>query len=254
MGILNKKKEVSSIPILEVYDDGLSSKKPLVIILHGFLGQKEENLEFAHRLANDGFFVILPDAFLHGEQKNNEYEQVSMFKKIGKIDEIFLNTTEYINIIIDSYGDSEADTGRIGLIGISMGGCIIYNYLARYNNPGVKAAVPIIATPYWYNHITQDAIETEMPEATKYISEDLLQRISSIEPSNKLKNINTPLLMLNGETDSLIPIEDVRKTYKFLKNNYNDANQINFVEYSGADHFATQDMFREAAKWIKTFV
>lgn len=254
MNIVNKKKKISAIPVLEVYDAGSSVKKPLVIILHGFLGQKEENLEFANNLANNGFFVVLPDAFLHGEQKNNEYEQVSMFKKIGKIDEIFLNTTEYITSIIDHYKESAADTGRIGLVGISMGGCVIYNYLARYNNQSIKAAVPIIATPYWYNHLTQDAIETEMPEATKYISEDLLQRISIIEPSNLLNNINTPLLMLNGESDRLIPVEDVRKTYKLLKNNYNDADRINFVEYSGADHFATEDMFKEAAKWIKTFV
>lgn len=255
MNIVNEKKAISTIPVLEVYDADSSSEMPLVIILHGFLGQKEENAEFANSLAQDGYFVVLPDAFLHGEQKKEDYEQISMFKKVGRIDEIFLKTTDYINDIIAYYGKSRANTARIGLIGVSMGGCIIYSYLARQNKINVKAAVPIIATPYWYNHLTQAPIDIDMPEAGKFIKVDLLKTIKKIEPSNLLNNIkDTPLLMLNGEADRLIPIEDVRKTYTLIKNNYDNSDNIRFIEYRGHDHIANEEMFKEAANWIKRFL
>ncbi|MEN6326006.1 MAG: hypothetical protein ABFD18_07350, partial [Syntrophomonas sp.] len=81
-----------------------------------------------------------------------------------------------------------------------------------------------------------------MPEARKYINDDLLKKIKKIEPSNSLKNIrDTPLLMLNGAADRLIPIEDIRKTYTLIKNNYDNSDNIRFIEYRGHDHIANEE-------------
>jgi predicted esterase len=60
--------------------------------------------------------------------------------------------------------------------------------------------------------------------------------------------------MLNGEADRLIPIEDVRKTYTLIKNNYENHDNIRFIEYRSHDHIANEEMLKEAANWIKKFL
>lgn len=140
---------IHQIPLMEIYKSEETGPKPLVLLYHGYFGQKEFLLAQAYHLANYGFFVVMPNAWGHGE------------RHLGTAPDFFeaiAQSSAEINGLIEAYDDDErTDNKRCGLTGFSMGECIVYEYLAA-PYPMIKAAVPIIATPDWVSIMsTQEA-------------------------------------------------------------------------------------------------
>ena len=144
MDILVRNISLDEIPLMEVFNPDVKGKNPMVLLYHGYTGQKEFILSQAYLLASNGFFVVLPDAFGHGQRA--EGGPIDLFTSI-------LKTTEEVNKIIKFYdADDRVDNSRIGLSGYSMGGMITFAYISSPDNR-VKAAVPIISTPDWVSKI-----------------------------------------------------------------------------------------------------
>lgn len=254
MKVIIENKHISNIPTLEMYNNDISVKKPLVFIMHGLGSAKERNLEYGYKLVQQGFFVVSFDAYMHGEQETEEFKNKNYFEKFLKVFDVVMETTKYIDILIENYkNDSRIDTNRIGLVGVSMGGFIIYNYLANNKRNNIKAAVPIISSPYWSN--TSREFANKNPDASKYFDEEDLEYIKSIEPINALKAIKDfPLLMINGEKDELISIEGARESLAILKGSYSNKDRIKLIEYQDIGHERGPGMIIDAGKWLKSFV
>lgn len=255
MKVIIENKYISDIPILEIYNpDTKEKKRPLVFVMHGLGSLKERNLEYGYRLVQDGFFAVSFDAFMHGEQITEEFKNKDSFEKFLNVFDIARETTKYIDIIIENYKDDKRiDTNRMGLIGVSMGGFIIYDYLANNKEHNIKAAVPIISSPYWSN--TSKTFVEKNPETNKYFDEEKFKFIESIEPINSLKAMRDfPLLMLNGENDELIAIEGVRKSFGMIEKSYINKELIKLIEYKGVGHERAPMMIFDACSWLKKFV
>lgn len=254
-------RKVSGIPILDLYEIDVQEKRPILIMLHGGNSNKEKNIERAYEFVKKGFFVTLFDAYGHGELQNTgEIFEITDTQKshIDKLLKVYVETSKYINTIIDSYRNSiYADSDRIGLIGVSMGAHTIYYHTLKERNPHIKVAVPINGSPIWTNFVRR-YISKETVNSLNISEENIIKvekYIENIEPLNYKENSKDfPLLMLNGEKDELIPITNIRQSYKILQSEYSDKQLIKFIEFEGVGHVVTPKTLEIACEWLKKYI
>jgi uncharacterized protein len=254
MKFLLENKIIANIPVIDLYNTDSTEKRPLVLFLHGYKSRKENHLESAYHLAKEGFYAVLFDGYCHGELETGEFKSGSDLEKGSHIIEIMLQTTGFFDRLIDAYADHRlADNHRVGLIGTSLGGQIIFNYISGQRKHNVKAAVPILGTPVWLGATLK--YMDKIPGSEKIFDQEKLTYIKKIQPSNYLDKLKDfPLLMLNGEKDPIIPVEDIRDFYGKLNNLYSSKDSVQFVEYENLEHRIIPDMIERACGWFERFL
>jgi len=245
---------VSDIPVIEMYVENPVRKLPMVIIVHGFTDSKEQILSHTYYFAKEGYFTVAFDACNHGEPETKQFGQFSYYEKGSHLFEIINKSSKCIDRMIEDYGGNhQADNDRIALIGFSMGGMIVYDYVLKSKSLKIKTAISIIATAVWGNPLRRDI--AQYPDFAKYFDERKIVEIEGQQPSNFIENMKDfPLLMLNAELDEKMPIENVRWVYNEIRKRYTNKDLIKFVEYKGIGHTTTPQMLSEATKWIKKYV
>ena len=246
-----KHRLISGIPALELYARSSDGSRPLIIMIHGLEAAKETALPYAYRLAQAGFHTVCFDAREHGERTNPAFQSASPAERMRRLYDIIFATAADIDTVIGDFADhSRVDIDRIGLVGFSMGGMIIYHYLTRGRHPGIRAAVPIIATPAFIRKIDSDRARD--PALAGLVDEKTLSEIAGRDPSRRLSALpDLPLLILNGTADELMPIDDIRAFYRQAKDLYDRKDRIHMVEYEGAEHLIRPEMMAEAAGWMR---
>ncbi len=72
---------------------------------------------------------------------------------------------------------------------------------------------------------------------------------------NNLESIiDRPLLMLHGDSDSLVDIEAQREFFKKVSPLYRGSERLKFIEYPKLNHFVTTNMIEEAAIWFGEYL
>lgn len=242
---------IGDISLMELYSHEGAKKKPMILMIHGYLCLKEQHMLHAYNLARHGFFVVLPDAYGHGE-RNTTGENCTFF-------EAALNTTTEINYLIDSYSkDERVDITRVGLTGFSMGGCITFNYLAG-EDMRIKAAVPVIGTPDWVSIMKTEGVKAEMKASGLVKSdadmEEYARIASKVQPLNKFTNMkDIPLLILSGGDDPIIPTDIVKQFYEQLQALYTCKEDIKHIVYNGVGHVDNYPMNMELAQWFVKYL
>jgi dienelactone hydrolase len=111
--------------------------------------------QLTRQLLASGFAVLSLDAQYHGERvANNDFESPTGLLDKGwfvSVRDMMIQTTiEYRRAIDYLESRSEIDTSKIGIVGYSMGGIMIFHLSAV--DPRVKVSVaavtPIITVPY----------------------------------------------------------------------------------------------------------
>ncbi len=253
MEILINKEKIRDISLIEVYPKPINEDLPFVIFLHEFGGRKENHIENAKTITEKGYRVLLLDAFLHGENVNAEYEDISPLKKLEQIEKIYCKTSDYIGQIVNELKRDKNRNCNVGLLGISLGGCSVLHHIIRKMHPAIKAAAVMIASPYWANHLRRTV--EEYPKLQEYLTKQVINRISEIEPSNFMEEFtDLPLLFQNGSSDKLVPIDDVRKCVHKIKRNYRDEKRIRSIEYENIGHECTSEMLNVAINWFDLYL
>jgi predicted esterase len=253
MQIIIEDGKVKHIPVLDVYHPDISENHPLIIMLHGLSSSKETGLANAYRFAKQGFHIVLFDAFRHGELADGQFQKLDYFQKTLETTTIIRETVKYIEILIEHYQTVDnIDSNRIGLIGFSLGGVIVYKYISEDKNPAVKAAVPVVASPMGG---TLRQLIKKSSEPDRYLDEAKITDAEREAPIHRLKELTDfPLLMLNGVEDDHFSIEDVRACYNQLIKNYTDQQKIKKIEYQNVGHQVTQEMIDEAILWFQKYL
>jgi uncharacterized protein len=254
MSVIIENKVQSSIPTLHVYDISNLEKKPVVLILHGYTGTKEGNIEIAYKLAKEGFYTITFDAVQHGELKNEKFDKLNQLEKDRSILGIMVETANFINTLVNCNADNvNIDIERIALIGFSMGGNIIYYYISRMLLCNVKAVVPFISTPVWGNAYKKYIETTEGAE--QYFDKESLEDIYNIQPSNYCNNLmDLPMYIIIGEEDESVPVKDMEDFYNMIKENYIDKSKISFEIQKGIGHSVSPQAFDKSVTWLKSYL
>lgn len=253
MSITIDRKEVAQVPVLEVYGQDSLGKRPLVVLIHGWGGRKEDMLTIAYHLAMGQLFVVSIDAVGHGERALNEPWTLS------SILTILDGTASDVMRVAEAYADHPlADATRLGVSGLSMGGIITFQVVTSGKSKP-KAAVPMIATPELLSlrHARNSEHIYEMlgisPEA--FLQNGTLQVLQQMQPASRVEQmIGLPVLMLNGVDDPLIPIEDVRAFYERTRALYPNAEAFQLIEHPGVGHFVSPEMEEEALRWFRQYL
>ena len=237
-----------NIPVLFYYPEG-AENIPVVICMHGYYCSKHEIENIGARLAEEGFFAVLPDARMHGERSipdfSEKFDNTNFFKNFFNV---VKETAEDVTRIIDYLRDiKEADIGRVGITGISMGGHIAFMATAYDNR--IKAAAPIIGTPDWTGLIDSHPNFTR-PEG------EFLDYIMQFEPLTHYENFYpSALLIQNGVRDVTVPITGARRLVDKLKGLYKDIpEKYLLIEYPETGHEVTQNMIVEAVNWFRRYL
>jgi dienelactone hydrolase len=126
-----------------------AGRRPVVIVLHGTGGRKQDVVPLLRKLAAKGFVAVAIDGRYHGErtqagQGTAEYEAAIVRAWHEPREHPFFYDTVWDVMRLVDYLETrdDVDPKRIGLSGISKGG--IETYLATAVDPRIAAAVPFI--------------------------------------------------------------------------------------------------------------
>ena len=127
-----------------------TSRRPVIIVLHGTGGSKESELPYLTELAHAGFIAVAIDGRYHGARSRSGKGSADYIAAIlrafrtGAEYPFFYDTAWDVMRLIDYLVTRpDVDPTRIGLFGISKGG--IETYLTAAADPRVAVAVPCIA-------------------------------------------------------------------------------------------------------------
>lgn len=245
---------MQGIPLFELCREGRVSELPILLVLHGFSGSKETHLDLGNRLARQGYCVVVFDAHLHGELEPPAFRESDRVSKLGKTLEMWVETSRMTATLVRYYSaQPQTPRRRIGLMGISMGGCVICHYLAHQATGPVDAAVCLIASPSW-SHLFEQS-NAKYAGMDRYFTADYLRRVQDMQPTNFLERFApVPLLLLYGEQDDKFSLDDTLAAVKRLKALYPKPSQVKSVVYPDVGHTVTPAMLEEAEMWLKRWI
>jgi dienelactone hydrolase len=252
MNIIEENKIVRGIPII-LCKRGDDSKKPLVIMSHGFTGSKKDikRKGWLRELAESGYYAVAIDNRLHGDRPGPDFT-VSVIKSLGKIDLFVLRkaikeTSDDVKLLIDELSLlADVDRDKIAMIGISMGGFITYRSIVIDDR--IKVGIPIISSPFW-DDIPGDVL-FQYDEKSKI---ELKALAEEYQPAGHMdRYYPTSLLMQVGDADKHYNLYKVKKFYNELKEYYSDCpEKIKLIIYPDTKHEFKQEMWEEALQWLK---
>jgi len=181
--------------ILYRCQDIMAKKNPLVILCHGFTGDKYEWDRFpktAKILNEYGFDAIIFDFSGSGENKR---EPVLLSKQVIDLIDVY------------SWGKMNNYTD-FAIIGLSFGGLT-----------SLIANIPVKTIVFWAPAFYMNRITTEIksihfpyqfPSVTPpdiFIDENFVHELKKINVNNYLMNFTTPSIIIHGELDSAVRAE-----------------------------------------------
>ncbi len=243
--ISTKSKKINGISLTEFYIKN-GKKKPVIILSHG-LSQSMQNMYYAAaKLADDGFFVITPDAYAHG-QTDSDLEL--------SVIEIILKSSENIDTILDNYKDnSEADITKLGLGGFSMGAEISYHY-AAYGEYDTTTLVSVCGTPDFeeleksevvYSKYFKTKWEDITSVSERSYANNIMKKSNPLNHMERLQNIN--ILIEISENDDVIPIENSKIFYETISNTSPSSKLKNYTDNG---HQFTNNNIADMEKYFK---
>ena len=242
---------VEHIPMLIVDKQDLNNVPiPGFIFLHGFTSAKEHNLHYAYLLAEKGYRVFLPEAYLHGEREDTEMKE-SLSNSFWNIVISSIKELHLIKKYITEHGLAIHDC--IGVGGTSMGAITTLGALTQYD--WIRVGVSLMGNPaykefaeYQINEFEKQGIDLGFSEEEKL---NVLNKLEKLDLSCQPEKLNNrPLFFWHGEKDSVVPITGSRAFVKELEGKV-ESGLITYISDKTAGHAVTRKGLLEAVNWIE---
>lgn len=251
--IIKEMKTIRGIPtIISRRDD--NSKKPLVILSHGFTQSKDTFSANGslNELAELGYYAVAIDNRLHGDRPGPGFH-AAVINSSGEIDLVALRlamkeTADDVKLLIDDLSAlEEVDEERIAMIGVSMGGFITYRTIVTDNR--IKVGIPIISSPYW-DDVPGDVAVQKTSET------ELVSLFEKYQPSKHMHLFYpTAMLIQVGEMDQHYNLNKVKRFYEDLAYYYHDSpNKLKLIVYPDTKHEFKHVMWEQALQWLRNFL
>jgi dienelactone hydrolase len=204
------------------------------VLLYHPLGQdKSLHADDLERLADAGFLAVGVDAIAHGERRVAGAYARFRADPFGALREVVTATAAEVPGLVDALvGRGWASPGRVGIVGVSLGGFVAY--AAALAERRIAAAVCVASSPDW----------GDAPESP-------LARPDAFWP--------LALLSIVAADDALVPPDGARALHAALAPRYAGApERLRHVEMPGEGHRMSADGWAtaraEAERWLDRFV
>jgi dienelactone hydrolase len=268
------------VPGILMESTDLHGRHPIVIVMHGTGGRKEDEQSFLRALVKHGFIAVAIDGRYHGERTHaghgsEEYQQsiVGAWHGDGEHPFFYDSVWDIMRLVDYLQTRDDVDPARIGLTGISKGG--IETYLTAAVDPRITVAVPFIgvqsfawalANHDWQGRIgtIQDAFNTAAKESgvtqpdsafvqkfydrvvpNIYTEYDGPQMLPLIAPR--------PLLVINSDHDPNCPLPGVEAAAKAARSAYQTdgvPNHFALIIQENTGHAVKSESQRAAIDWF----
>lgn len=240
--------------------DGLSyeGRAPGIVMFHGFTGNKSEAhrlfVHVARSLCDSGFIVLRFD-FRGSGDSDGDFEDTTLPREVSDAERALslLMRQRYI------------DRARVGVLGLSMGGRVA----AILASMDARIRFAILYSPAlgplkerMLSRISREEVDKlDRGEAAEvspgfYLKKQFFETVDYIIPSSIMSKVNIPILIVHGDRDQVIPVDEVRKCFDSIKG-VNDRSELYIV--MGGDHtFSKREHTREVIdktlEWIHKVV
>ncbi len=167
---------------------------PAVVILHGWGGTGTDMLPIAPGLHDLGMHTLFLDARTHGLSDDEDFMSMPRF-------------AEDLETALAWLSDRE-DVTTIGVIGHSVGAAA--TILAASRNPDIDAVVAVSSFAH-PEELLRRAIPYPAPmkwTLLRVIRQMIGVSYDDIAPRNRIADIKVPVLLIHGEDDDVIPVDD----------------------------------------------
>jgi len=177
------------------------SSPPTVILVHGWSRNVQRVLPFIRKLHPAGFNLLAFDARSHGSSDDDGTANMLKF-------------SEDIRSAVDEAIRRGADPARIGLLGLSVGGAASIHAAARDHRIRALVTIGAFAHPgdLMRNELHQRRIpDLFIPLVMRYVEHSVGARLDEIAPEANIGKITVPFLLVHGEQDAIVPVEQGRR-------------------------------------------
>ena len=218
-----------------------------LMLLHGRRGRKEDYLLIAERFAAVGFRSVIPDLPGHGEHPDP-------LATYG-----VREWTLPAALLAEAAQKFSFDGSKAGLVGISMGGAVAIHAAALH--PGPWSSVVVLSTFDTLENVVRFQAEGL---ATRWLApawmigtrwafeQEAGIPLASIRSIDHLSQVNVPLMIGHGTSDSVIPL----RLGQNLRHAVPESIPSKWIEIPGADHdnvlITDFPIYATMAEWLLT--
>lgn len=251
--IIVKNETISDLPVLELVKNKLEDENlPTVFFYHGWESYKERVLEYGYSLANEGFRVILPEAYNHGERREDE-DSVNDPMNFW---EVVTNSVKEFSLIAESYiAANKTLQNRIGVAGLSMGGITTSAILTQYD--WVKSASILMGSPSpieftkWLLQNYKIEGKTIYDLLDSQLIESRLNELAPVSLNLHAKKIaGRPIYFWHGADDPIVPAELTQDFIEKYKNKKYGEN-LSFELTEGIGHKVPKEIITKTTEYFK---
>jgi dipeptidyl aminopeptidase/acylaminoacyl peptidase len=182
---------------------------PVVVAVHGWGANGSTLAPMVEPLVRAGIAVVLFDAASHGDSSAEAFSSLPRF-------------AEDLAAVLDVLrGHPAIDTGRVALLGHSVGAAAVLLHTARQG--GVRAVVSLSAFAQPREVMERWLLEHHIPRRwvgtaiLEHVQAVIGERFDHIAPEHQLARIDCPVLLVHGEHDQTVPLADARRLQALLR-------------------------------------
>lgn len=241
---------IDHIPALVLTPINDTALHPTIVFYHGWGSSVEKQRFRGFILASLGFQVVIPCSIYHGNRNPVDHKSA---ENAGKYfwEVIFNNIEDFKTLFEYTVSRLSADPDRMGVCGNSMGGFTSAGILSYY--PDIKTAVIFNGSCNWdfSNKCFLDALNFNAENFPKEIQD----KIDKYNPMKNIESIkNRPILMLHGDSDTMVDVGAQREFFSESSNLFEDSGKLCYIEYPKLNHFVTTNMMEEAGNWFYKYL
>lgn len=207
---------------------------PVVVVVPGLGSTKEQPDYKVELLLERGFAVCAMDFPGHGQSRSGLRLEIDSYRAV----------LELVSALCER---EDVDPTRVGLLGTSLGGAVVLRAAAEDKRPRAVASIAGFYEPrHWYARAERyvgaalkHAAHDETGEYTRWLVENITLR-------GQLRSISMPVLLVHGDCDVIIPVDDCRAIAAELEGRA----EVRII--GGGDHGATNapEVRHVVADWL----
>ena len=223
-------------------------EKPIIILCHGFSTSKEGRtyVRLEQILNDKGISTFRFDFFGHGESEG-KFEEITTFEAVDDIQ----NAIKFLK---------ESSYKKIGLVGSSFGGMASIIEAGETNDLYVLALKSPVSDyrALIHSRVNEQDIKgweekgiidvTGIDGETRKLKYSFYEEAEKVKAYEAAKNIKIPTLIVHGDEDETVPIEQSKRTASIIQNC-----RLEIIE--GADHtYSDTAHFEKILDLISEFI